>query len=165
MQIDVDQEDLLQQLFRETHDGRIEYLIHDPLIEAYGITKLSETTTLEEKPIYAVLAAASNFFYNLHRAPSSDARLEDGCFKIEMHELGADLSGRPNHQYNWKRDGGENLIRQDGVAELEVDGKRLYGFTVENRSEKPLYVWAFYFDCSTLSISAYSTLRLSLKFC
>ncbi|KZV62801.1 hypothetical protein PENSPDRAFT_758453 [Peniophora sp. CONT] len=143
--------------------GRVEYLIHDSLIRKHGFTKLLETTPAMAENVHPVLAAASKFFWHLHRSPEGQ-RLGDESVAIEMHQLEPGLWSRQwrstqgmHKETGWIRPTGapgEDLIHS-GVVNLRADGRTVYGFTVENRSARPLYVWAFYFDCSNLSIAEY----------
>ncbi|KZV62802.1 hypothetical protein PENSPDRAFT_641761 [Peniophora sp. CONT] len=140
------------------HDGggRVEYLIRNPLIRKHGLMQLLETTPAIAEDVHSVLAAASKFFWHLHRSPGQQ-RLGDESFEIEMHQLESSQSLNHGYENIWKRPegpAGKNIIHQ-GVVNLEADGRTAYGVRVENHSTRPLYVSVFYFDCSNLSIIEY----------
>ena len=102
------------------------------------------TITPEAKSIYSVLSAASRFHYHLRRAPQPSHRLKDR-FRVEFHEL-----HQTGPSYIRR---GENMIGLGSVAHVNVDDKTAYGMTITSDCMEPLHVWAFYFDCSDLSIS------------
>ena len=128
---------------RATSDGDIEYLINDALIRTHGLTKLLATTPARADIIHPVLAAASRFFWHLHRGPSVNQRLDTEAIRFEMYKLA--LIGPTTFMAS------DDLV-QSGVADIEADSSP-YGFMVHNPSERAMYLWSFYFDCSNLSIS------------
>ncbi|VDB86219.1 unnamed protein product [Peniophora sp. CBMAI 1063] len=137
---------------RATRDGRIEYLIRDSLIREHGIEKLNATTLPTHEDIHPVLVAASRFFWHLRRSPTSSERLEDGPISIEIYSVvNQSLASFWTTSYGRS---GEDTV-QSGIANVVADGRTPYGITVKNTSHKPLYLWLFYFDCSTLSITEY----------
>ncbi|VDB86215.1 unnamed protein product [Peniophora sp. CBMAI 1063] len=135
---------------RATQDGRIEYFIRDPLVQPHSLETLSVTTLSTPQCIHPVLMAASRFFWHLHRSPTSGQQLEDRAISLEMHRV---VQSQPGWRPSYDRSG-QDLIRS-GVINVIPDGRTMYGFTVRNRSDRPLYVWLFYFDCSNLSILEY----------
>lgn len=132
-----------------TFEGRIEYAIHDSLIRKHGLTTLLETTLPTTECTYPVLVAASKFFWHLHRTPTSKQELATEGVQIVMRRL-----ERARHTSGWIdywMESGDNLVHS-GVVDIQVDGKVPYGLAVENGTGQSLYVSAFYFDCSNLSI-------------
>lgn len=134
---------------RITRGGRVEYLIRDPLIRSHGLETLGETTLPIADHIHPILVAASKFFWHLHRSPALNQRLEDENIHTEMHELRLRQSDNSNRRSFVKS--GNDLVRS-GIVDIQVDRDRMHGLTIYNRSSRPVYVWAFYFDCSNLSI-------------
>ena len=133
---------------RLTSSGDIEYLMNDPLIRTHGLTKLLATTPAQVDDVYPVLAAASRFFWHLHRAPTMSQTLDNQPIRVEMYKVKAQgLGSRRTQEY---KEFGEDLVHS-GIVDIEAD-RRAHGFIVKNQSDRPLYLWAFYFDCSNLSI-------------
>ncbi|KZV62932.1 hypothetical protein PENSPDRAFT_641580 [Peniophora sp. CONT] len=134
-------------------DGVIEYLIGDSLINIHGLNRLCQTTKAETRFIHPVLRAASHFFWHLHRSPKKNllrSKVTVEVFRIEEDEdgeLDEDLQSPLVTR-------GDNLL-QAGVVNVVADHKTMYGVRVINNVSVPLHVWAFFFDCSDLSISEY----------
>ncbi|KZV70057.1 hypothetical protein PENSPDRAFT_607783 [Peniophora sp. CONT] len=135
------------------HVGRVEYFINDPLIKSFGLQKLFNTTGAETRYIHPILRSATHFFWHFNRSPDVSA-LRDSLH-VQVHvlqrddEAELDLYLRPPYRTH-----GENLNR-DGIVDVVADDVTAYGVTVESDFTVPLHVWAFYFDCSDLSISDY----------
>ncbi|KZV74056.1 hypothetical protein PENSPDRAFT_682237 [Peniophora sp. CONT] len=136
--------------------GRIEYLICDPLVSAYGLHSLFQTTGADTQCIQPVLRAAGDFFWHLHRSPLPEKRLLDRWTSVEVYKLrksangGSDIHTLPLHTRY-----GENLCRSGRLDVTVGDDGMVYGIVLHNSSKVPLYVWAFYFDCSDLSIAEF----------
>lgn len=129
----------------------VTYTIREPLVTgSRGLLHLCDTTKARANAIQPVLSAASHFFWHLLHAPKKNklnGRLEIEVHRLEVDEdadLGEDLR-RP-----WVTRG-PNLHRT-GVVDVVADDKTPYGIVVRNNFPVPLHIWAFYFNCSTLSI-------------
>ncbi|VDB96089.1 unnamed protein product [Peniophora sp. CBMAI 1063] len=75
---------------------------------------------------------------------------------IGMHELVEDEEALLDDELNAPyvvRDSRD--LHQRGFADVVADDQTYYGMVVRNNSDDPLYLWAFYFDCSDLSIIDY----------
>ena len=80
-----------------------------------------------------------------------------------MHELVEDMDVDPFEEdedgnftysaFDPLKPTGDNLLR-GGAVDVVADRKTNYGITVRNRTTMPLYVWAFFFECNSLAISA-----------
>ncbi|KZV62928.1 hypothetical protein PENSPDRAFT_230413 [Peniophora sp. CONT] len=136
-------------------DRQIEYLIHDDLITVRGLRRLHPTTKAEAYCIYPILRAATHFFWHLHHEPEKPSLREHirpriyELKKDEHAELGLDLR-LPWTTY------GESLLCS-GAVNVVADQGTVYGIALQNTLEIPLHIWAFYFDCSDLSITEYYT--------
>lgn len=139
--------------------GHIEYLICDPTIRSYGLSKLCQTTKSDADCIRPVLRATADFFRHLRRSPLPKERLLETRIAVEVHALKENTDGNvdPYVQPLLTRYG-ENLCRSGKVDLTARDDETVYGITLRNSSQVPLYVWAFYFDCSDLSIGKSITL-------
>lgn len=133
-----------------TKSHGVEFLICDPLVTAYGLFKLSQPVSLEKHRVRAVLSAAARFFWHLHRAPAE--RLLHQRVQVSVHKVKVDESGAldANLLQPFIADSGSLIC--SGAVEIFADNKTAYGMTVLNGFNAPLCVWAFYFDCSDLSI-------------
>ncbi|KZV74057.1 hypothetical protein PENSPDRAFT_648260 [Peniophora sp. CONT] len=132
-------------------DDSLEYILCDPMIKRYGLLHLCGTSTsTDELHIVAVLRAASHFFWRLHLAPSASTLRAH--ISVEFHRVKKDGGADGNvHRTSYARDG-EDLCRS-GVVEIVAGDDTCYGVTVRNHLDVSLHVWAFYFDCSDLSIT------------
>lgn len=75
---------------------------------------------------------------------------------VEVHTLEQDEEGELNENLDAPYvPSGANLLR-NGVVNVIADTETVYGIKMTNAMTVPLHVWAFYFDCSDLSICEYS---------
>lgn len=132
-------------------NGRIEYLVCDPIIKDHGLDKLHHSTEAQAVYVYPVLRAATHFFWHLHHAPSMHRLC--GHLGVQIHELGQNEDAELGLDLRrpWTPTGGG--IMRDRTVDVVADDGKVYGISVRNQSSVPLHVWAFYFDCSDLSIS------------
>ena len=130
--------------------GEIEYLIGDPLINIHGLSRLCHTTKPDMRFIHPVLRAASHFFWHLRRSPQKN--MLRSKVSIEVHRLEEDEDGELDDELRAPLiTRGDNVFRA-GVADVVADDKTMYGLKIANTVSVPLHVWAFFFDCSDLSI-------------
>ncbi|KZV65117.1 hypothetical protein PENSPDRAFT_614510 [Peniophora sp. CONT] len=138
------------------HDDHVEYAIRDPLIMNYGLDAQRHTTSAETDRIYAVLNAATHFFWHLRHAPKKSELSR--YMKVKMYELMRDPDGELGMDLRrpWTTRS-DNLLRDTGHVDIDVADEREtpYGLTIESDLELPLHIWVFYFDCNDLSISEY----------
>ncbi|KZV73851.1 hypothetical protein PENSPDRAFT_732580 [Peniophora sp. CONT] len=134
----------------------IEYFIQLPnLAQLWDlpIHRLYRTTQADARLVQPVLRAAARFPWHLRRK-RGHGRLRSNVvvqvFKTEEDEFGdydADL------RLPFKAVGGDLL--SDGRVKVVADRKTPYGIHVTSKFNVPLHIWAFYFDCSDLSITEY----------
>ena len=71
---------------------------------------------------------------------------------IEVHKLEEDEEGELDEYLQSPLvPCGDNLF-QAGAVDVVGDNETTYGIKVRNNVNVPLHVWAFYFDCSDLTI-------------
>lgn len=140
-----------------TLDGnRVQYSICYDEIRRNGLCSLWLTTKAETVYVHHVLRAASHFFWHLRREPKLH-QLRDKV-NIEVYKLRLDKAGELDDYLRApfvpETDGGNLLCRhqQDVVLDVVADNHTVYGIAIKNTSKGALHVWAFYFDCSDLSI-------------
>ncbi|KZV67675.1 hypothetical protein PENSPDRAFT_754732 [Peniophora sp. CONT] len=137
---------------RSSQEG-VEFLIHNSRITYYGLDKLSQSVPPVPQRVQSVLRAAAHFFWHLRRAPDKHSlrqKIHVSFHRVE-EDMGGDLDENLRRPF---RAVGDNLI-VSGAVEVEADNKTPYGMTVHNGFNAPMCIWAFYFDCSNLSISEY----------
>ncbi|KZV62253.1 hypothetical protein PENSPDRAFT_758829 [Peniophora sp. CONT] len=135
--------------------NRVEYLIYYAELLKHGHDKLWITTILDTAFIHSVLRAASHFFWHLRREPTTHQLWGDVA--IELYTLRVDERGEldRNLRHPYRVHSGNLLDRQDPVLDVVADDSTVYGISLQNTSTRALHVWAFYFDCSDLSIMDY----------
>ncbi|VDC07203.1 unnamed protein product [Peniophora sp. CBMAI 1063] len=139
-----------------TTGGRAVYTSKDSLITSLVPSLLFGTTSVDPESIRRVLTGAAHFFSRLLR--STAWRELSTKVDVRFHKLKEDTDGEPEsgRRRPWIIDGNVSLFDQ-GSVEVVADGDTPYGIALHNHSDYPLHVWAFYFNCSTLSISPYHT--------
>ncbi|KZV62922.1 hypothetical protein PENSPDRAFT_692082 [Peniophora sp. CONT] len=133
--------------------GDVQYIINEPLITSCGLYRLCQTTKAEARAIHRVLSSAAYFFRVLHHPPQqTDIR---DLIHVEVHALVQDEEAElgPDLRRPWAICG-DNLYKS-GFVDVVADDDTPYGISIINNSNLPLHVWAFYLDCSTLSVSEY----------
>ena len=85
-----------------------------------------------------------------------DAYTTKQLLQIEIHELQRTANGELDRFLPYPHQRGVGTTGALGsVAHVRADGETVYGMTITSDCMEPLHVWAFYFDCSDLSISTY----------
>ncbi|VDB92291.1 unnamed protein product [Peniophora sp. CBMAI 1063] len=131
-------------------DTSFQYTLREPLVGLYGDSRqLQYSTKPSVRSIHRVLNSAAHFFRLFHNRPKQP-RLH-----VEFHALVQDEDAElgPDLRRPWAISG-PNLYNS-GLVDLVADDDTPYGIAVHNTSDRPLHVWAFYFNCSTLSITEY----------
>lgn len=136
-------------------DGRVELTIGDSVTErALGLA-LQSTVYPQAERIHRVLRAASQFFRHLRRSPKNHQL--GGRIEVEVHEMRRNPRELDSLLRALYLPVGPNMLRSVcGELVLDVsepDQTKAYGMTLTSRFEIALHIWAFYFDCSDLSIS------------
>ncbi|KZV65782.1 hypothetical protein PENSPDRAFT_112512 [Peniophora sp. CONT] len=136
------------------HGGRLEFTVGNSLGSMASGFK-PRFLVAQATHIRPVLQAACHFFRHLRYTPE-EHQLRDQI-TVALHELRIDAlldhSLRPAYQPY-----GENKLRFDHgnlVTDIMADDKTEYGFTITSQFDVPLHIWAFYFDCSNLTIAEY----------
>ena len=131
-------------------DGRVEYFLNDPLVRSFGLQKLYRETPAETRYVHPILRAATHFFWHFKRSP--DLSSLRASIDVQIHELQKDEEAELDLYLRAPyKTHGPNLNR-DGIVDVVADDVTAYGVTIESSVNTPLYVWAFYFDCSDLEI-------------
>ncbi|KAK0462864.1 caspase domain-containing protein [Desarmillaria tabescens] len=133
------------------HD-QVVFNITEPTCKKYGLERMPFKVSADVSIIYPILRGAADFYWLLHHTSNEGSLAEN--VKLEGFCL----------QKTGKRDKklkpilapfGANLIQDNGVMNVFVDDKNVYGFKITNNWEIPLHAALFYLDASDLSITPY----------
>ncbi|KAG8853732.1 hypothetical protein FRB91_004404 [Serendipita sp. 411] len=135
-------------------NNSVVFNILNPLVVAYGLKRMPfqlDHPTVGD--LRLIFRSAAHFYWHLRR--TGKAKILQEKVTISFTRLKEDEEEEYDDDFNLirKRDG-PNLI-QDGILDLVVEDDVVYGIKVTNNSDKPLYISAFYFDNSDLSITSY----------
>jgi len=125
--------------------GAVFFDVNDLEANSFGVRSIAHSTSITNaEHMHTVLSSAADFFYHLRR--SNKAKSLSQYVTLEAHTL------QRIHSNNvWMLSNNVNLNR-DGVMTVNVNEGQSYGFRLVNRSQSPLYIWAFLFDLSDLAI-------------
>jgi hypothetical protein len=143
----------------------ISFEIKDNFSVEHELRRLPHAIQYSEERAYPVLLATAKFFYHLRR--DSRKKPLKGQISIEAYRLrerliNSDGDESDDDDYELQPDG-ENLCDMNNrTIQVKVPrkSKAKFGFKIKSEHESPLYVWAFLFNMSDLSIS--ETLCISL---
>ncbi|KAF9529620.1 caspase domain-containing protein [Crepidotus variabilis] len=145
------------ELTSSVEDGATMLTLHviDNLVTKHGFTSPAKKIPADPENITRLLQAAAHFFYQLHSSFLNPVIQEK--VKIEFQEL----RGKSKRTVV----AGNDLL-EDGKLFLDfVKGKRvLHGARITNNTNRALYVHAFYFDCSQISIAHYYGMPPPMQF-
>ncbi|KZV62921.1 hypothetical protein PENSPDRAFT_230202 [Peniophora sp. CONT] len=140
-------------LIIHTSGGQATYIVNESLITALALSSPRQTTKADPRSIQAVLSAAVHFFWHLLRSPRMNELSRN--ISVAMYELKEDDGTLGSDRRRpWVVSNGKNLF-EGAFVDVVADDTTPYGIAVRNGFDYPLHVWAFYFDCSTLSIAVY----------
>lgn len=141
----------------------VDFIILDGRIRALKLSKLSGTVLRDVQSLRAALRSASHFFYHLGSSPTASKRGLSQAVSMRLWETVSrvDFTGgipmpvykRVTEVVDFKTSGSfRPRLADPGLENSAV----AYGVDVVNISPHggfDLFVWLFYFDCSTLEIS------------
>ncbi|KIM26650.1 hypothetical protein M408DRAFT_25142 [Serendipita vermifera MAFF 305830] len=141
-------------------NGKIVFNILNPLVTAHGLKRMPFQLNPTVEDVRPVLRAAAYFHWHLRRSGKSKV-LRDAV-EIEFTRLQDKVEEHDDEEYdgdegvNGRSPDGPNLIH-DGIVDIIVDenDENMYGMTLKNTSNDPLYASIFYFDNSNFSITSY----------
>lgn len=136
-------------VFRSNFDCVVVELKDEACINA-GLITIPYTVHLDFDSICSVFSAGSNFFYHLRR--SSRGAPMASRVALRAFELEERYDEKGN--FTWIPKGGEGddrNLNRGHVIRAKVDGTA-YGFKIISSVNEPLYVWAFCFNMSDLSV-------------
>ena len=126
-----------------TLDGtNIFFDILDDQVTRHGLTHIPHSVNNNVSDVYAVIRAAAHYCWHLCHTNKEKALRHN--VQIEFMKLLETKRTRIPY--------GPNLI-VNGVVDLVVDEKTLYGIKIANNFERPLYAALFYFSGSSFTIS------------
>ncbi|VDC07258.1 unnamed protein product [Peniophora sp. CBMAI 1063] len=138
----------------ELKRGRVRYKIRYPAIQDLGQNYLDLTTDLDPNSINTVLRSASHFFWHLRRVPPGAQVLRQKV-SVHLHSMKLFDDQLDDHLRPTYKPMEPDLL-DDGASVVDVvAGNTIYGIRLDNKSSRALHVWAFYFDCSDLTIMDY----------
>ena len=135
-------EECMAELNITFHEDRVFFDILDNQVTRHGLTRIPHSVNNNVSDVYAVIRAAAHYRWHLCRINEVKALRHE--VDIEFTELLGPNYGRIPY--------GPNLI-VNGVVDLVVDEKTVYGIKIVNHFERPLYAALFYFSSSSFAIS------------
>ncbi|KAF7366606.1 hypothetical protein MSAN_00918400 [Mycena sanguinolenta] len=144
-----------------TENGQAAFKIGDQECCKAGLTHIPHTVPFNNiDGLYMVLTSATDFFFHLRHSSNNTKNALAHHLKLEAYTLEEkDLDKDLNNFLDGPvlMPSSDNLSTEDGKLYAEasdeydaIDTK--YGFKLVSHSEHNLYVWAFMFDMSSLSI-------------
>ena len=126
-----------------TLDGtNVFFDILDNQVTRHGLTRIPHSVNNNVSDVYAVIRSAAHYRWHLCRTNKE---------KVLRHKVQIEFTKLL--ETKWTRiPCGPNLI-VNGVVDLVVDEKTVYGVKIVNNFERPLYVALFYFSSSSFAIS------------
>ena len=126
---------------------------------------IPHTVPIDAENIYAVFTSAADFFYNLRRSNKSNPLapfITVQAFELEERYLDSNPD-KYSRDPVWMPVGGDTPrdLNRAGVIQTKADGTTPYGFKVASTYPQPLYVWAFMFNMSDLSIGEFVFIGLA----
>ena len=143
-------------------DGRkVVFDILDQRVTAFDVRRIPYSVQPDVSKIRPILYAAAHLHWYLR--PIDDHidmqnKVQLAFTKVKQVEGKYDDDLKPVMEQS-----GDNLNR-NGIINLIADPRDMYGIQIFNNSSASLYVALFYFDYSNLSISAYLTHLVRLKY-
>ncbi|KIK61890.1 hypothetical protein GYMLUDRAFT_260464 [Collybiopsis luxurians FD-317 M1] len=143
-------------------NGEAVFELTDKVWVAEGLKDLSfRISFAEPDSLYAVFTCAADFFYNLRRSSKAQEAGKStdisGSVSLEVFEVKeGEVQGVEYPVLLPKLiDGKPKNLNSDGVLRADVEeGRKLkYGLKLSSRLDQPLYVWAFLFNLSDLSVA------------
>ncbi|TDL21760.1 hypothetical protein BD410DRAFT_771363 [Rickenella mellea] len=119
---------------------------------AFVGSRLPRTTQVDNADgVLAVLKASAKFNFHLNTTNISAHSISDDKLKMELHRL----DGQWSDEYKWVvTPTGPNLINNNQV-DMVVDPNAIFGVTLHNHTDSPLYPYLFYFDGSDFGIQGW----------
>ncbi|KAH7337509.1 hypothetical protein B0J17DRAFT_663251 [Rhizoctonia solani] len=117
----------------------------DEISKKYGTEKLGHRKSARREDVEVVLFAAARWRWHLRR---TNFNTDQGP-TMKMLKVATRASLRAPRVFLKEP---EDVLMQDGVVEIEVEGSALYGFVLKNGLRSPLHVRMFYFDSADFSI-------------
>ena len=124
------------------HEDRVFFDILDNQVTRHGLTRIPHSVNNNVSDVYAVIRAAAHYRWHLCRTNKEQTLRHK--VQIEFTKLLDTKRARIPC--------GQNLII-NGVVDLVVDEKTVYGIKIVNHFERPLYAALFYFSSSNFAIS------------
>ncbi|PVF99210.1 hypothetical protein CPB86DRAFT_814161 [Serendipita vermifera] len=133
-------------------NGSVVFNILDPLVTMYGVTQIPFKVNPEAADIIHVLRHAAHYYWHLRRT-SSDKNLINAV-DVELTAL-REVDGEYYDDLSPMRVPGGPNLNVDGVVNIVVDKRTMYGIKLVNKTSRPLYPYLFFFDSGDLSITPY----------
>ncbi|KAG7442728.1 uncharacterized protein BT62DRAFT_1079102 [Guyanagaster necrorhizus] len=148
------EEDENPDLIVAVEHNEVVFNITDPTCKKYGLERMPFEVPIDISIIYPILRGAADFYWLLHHTSKTNEGLLAKNVKLECFCL--QKTGKWDKKLKpLLAPKGDNLIQDNGVMNIFVDDKSIYGFKITNEWKVPLYAALFYLDSSDLSITPY----------
>ncbi|KAK0471052.1 caspase domain-containing protein [Armillaria novae-zelandiae] len=131
----------------------VHFEIMNELCQKHGLTRMPFEVKIDDiDSMRRILQSSADFYWYFHRS-SKKSRLAEKV-KLECTKLTETGKYTDDLEDILEPVKGVNL-NDNGVISIDVGEEAMYGYSITNTSNVPLYVSMFYFDISDLSITAY----------
>ncbi|TDL18810.1 hypothetical protein BD410DRAFT_792791 [Rickenella mellea] len=132
--------------------NQVVYCRKEGIETAFVGSRLKRTTQVDNaEGVFAVLRAYAKFNFHLNTTNISIHPISNDKITMELQRL----EGEWSPEYKWVvTPAGSNLIGNDQV-DVVVDSNTLFGVTIHNHTDSPLYPYLFYFDGSDFGIQVW----------
>ena len=130
---------------------RVSFSRHHKLVTPHLEKRIHHAIDIEDvDTIRNVVYSSRTFYYHLTRPGTGESTQA----KVELNELGLSVSGKATAlEEPILVPTGRNLLN-NYRATIVVNEEAMYGMTIVNQSNQPLYPFVFYFDPTHLTIGA-----------
>ncbi|KAK0465794.1 hypothetical protein IW261DRAFT_1598505 [Armillaria novae-zelandiae] len=140
-------------LVAATDGDFVHFEIMNELCQKHGLTCMPFKVKIDDiDAIRRILQSSADFYWYLHRSSQKSCLAEK--VKLECTKLAETGKYTDDLEDILEPVKGVNL-NDNGVISIDVGEEAMYGYSITNTSNVPLYVSMFYFDISDLSITAY----------
>lgn len=143
-------------LRKDPSSDNVYFDLTDAQVNLFGVKTLSSRYTIpitEVDRLLLVLDRATDFFFHFRRS-SKNAVIQNlvdlAAYSLSIQTI---KSSSVEAQDVWLPELPVTNLNEGGIMTVDVAEKKSYGFCLTNNAPDPLFVWAFLFEISNLSIS------------
>ncbi|TDL22051.1 hypothetical protein BD410DRAFT_840169 [Rickenella mellea] len=133
-------------------DNEVVFYRKESTETAFIAPRIRRTIPVDDSEgVFRVLRASANFNAHLNTTSTSAHPISDNMVTMEFQKL----DGKWSDEYKWVvTPTGPNLIANEQV-DMVVDSNVIFGVTIHNHTDSPLYPYLFYFDGSDFGIQVW----------